>query len=152
MAHSPAPQLVNRDKEMIPSVLIKAMFMLALCTVVLVGYATLTDKPLVGQPIASPVTQERLIVMAESDGAYTITDPSGGVIAELPKNSAGFISVVYAGLDRDRMLNKVAMTTPLTLAAYENGRLSLTDTASDWHVELGSFGASNKAAFAKLLD
>ncbi len=147
-----SPQLVNRDREMIPRMLVRAMFILALCTVVLVGYATITDRPLVGQPIPSPVEKERIISIERAGGQFTVRDEAGAVLAEMDANRAGFIAVVYAGLARNRMQHKLPASDPLRLASHENGRLSLHDDATGWHVELASFGASNRAAFAKLLN
>ena len=147
------PKLVNRDREMIPRALIRAMFALALISLALVSYARITDQPLVGQPLPAPVTKERLLALTKSgESTFAVIDEKGGKIAEYEKTDAGFVAVVYAGLARTRMQHGVEMTTPLRLAEHENGRLSLHDDATGWHVELASFGASNRAAFAKLLD
>jgi putative photosynthetic complex assembly protein len=45
----------------------------------------------------------------------------------------------------------VGQDAPVTLARHENGRLTLTDPATGWSVELTAFGSDNEAAFAALL-
>ncbi|MEL6520470.1 MAG: photosynthetic complex assembly protein PuhC [Pseudomonadota bacterium] len=145
-------KLIKRDKEMIPRTLIRAMFALALASLVLVGYSTFTDRPLVGQPLAAPVTAERLIVLQGTpDGAVTIREPEGAVLAELTEAQAGFISVVTRGLNRRRLVERKISDAPVRLIEYENGRLAINDPETGWQVELASFGAANRAAFAKLL-
>lgn len=146
------PQLVNRDKEMIPRALVRAMMGLALLSLVLVGYARLTDRPLMGQPLPAPVTFERQIVLiGATDGSVTIRDTDGTLLADLTEAEAGFISVIARGLNRKRLVERKVSDAPVKLIEYENGRLAINDPETDWQVELANFGASNRAAFAKLL-
>lgn len=150
---SDAPALRHADREMIPRMLLRAMFMLAMATLVLVGFAVLTDRPLVGQPLPSAVIAEREIVLTGTrDGAVTVGTSDGAVLANMSETEAGFVSVVWRGLDRNRQLHKVPATVPVNLVEYENGRLAIHDPATGWQVELASFGQSNRAAFATLLD
>lgn len=148
-----SPQLVNRDKEMIPRVLLRAMFILAMSSLVVVGYARITDRPLVGQPLPSTEVNERTIVMAHGpDGSISILDESGATIASFAEGQAGFIAVVLKGLERERLVHRSDQTAPVRLVDYENGRLAIYDDTTGWSVELASFGKSNRAVFAKLLD
>lgn len=152
LAKAHAPELVNRDKEMIPSVLLKAMAMLAVCSLVIVAYATFTDRPLTGVPAPAPVVAEReIVVTSDKFGAVEIHAPDGTLISAMSERDAGFVSVVARGLKRERMLHNVAETETVWLRSYENGRLSLQDAATGWSVELASFGKDNKAAWARLL-
>ncbi len=146
------PELVNRDKEMIPTVLVKAMFMLALTTVALASYAVLTDRPLTGVPQAAPEVASRVLVLdGDNKGAVTVIDEQGAVIVDHGADTAGFISVVWRSMNRTRMLAGVSETDPLRLVEFENGRLAIFDDQTGWSVELGSFGRENRATFAAFL-
>lgn len=151
-AKAGAPALRNRDKEMIPVVLLRAMLMLAVTSLLLVSYAVFTDRPLVGQPAAAPVTGEYELVMTGTRlGAVTIARTDGTLVADMSEADAGFISVVWRALARVRMQNGAAADLPVRIVTYENGRIQLLDTASDWTMELGHFGDLGKARFAALL-
>ncbi len=144
------PSLRNRDKEMIPRTLLRAMFGLAVAALAIVSFAVITDRPTVGQPKAADTLQSRTIVI-EGDGpdAVRVSEPGGAVIADLA--NGGFIAVVNNGLNRARFVKGIEGNPPVDLVAYANGRLTLHDPASGWSAELGSFGADNKAAFERLL-
>jgi len=152
VAQARHPQLVNRDKEMIPTILVKAMFMLALTTLALVSYAVLTDRPLTGVPQAAPELASRVLVLdGDNQGAVTVLDGTGAVIVDHGPDTAGFISVVWRSMNRTRMLHGVPETDPLRLVEFENGRLAIFCDQTGWSVELGSFGRENRASFAAFL-
>lgn len=152
-AREQSPSLRNRDKEMIPVVLLRAMLMLAVASLMLVSYAVITDRPLVGQPEAAPVVQEYSVVMlGDRRGAVTISAPDGVVVADMSETEAGFVSVVMRALARVRMQNGVTADLPVRIVTYENGRIALFDDASNWTMELGHFGDLGKARFAQLLE
>jgi putative photosynthetic complex assembly protein len=147
------PQLVNRDKEMIPPVLLKAMAILALSSLAITSYAVITDRPLVGQPLPSEEIRSRMIVLdGDKYGAVEVRAADGAVMADLGPNEAGFISVIWRGMNRTRMQHGVAETLPLRLVEFENGRLAIFDDETGWSVELASFGDANRASFAALFD
>ena len=87
------------------------------------------------------------------DGAVVVEDASGTrpdiIIA--PKTEQGFIRGVMRGLARERKMNGIGMTPPFQLTLWQNGRLSLRDSATGRIIELDSFGISNREAFEKLL-
>ena len=147
------PQLVNRDREMIPPVLLKAMAILALSALAITTYAVLTDRPLVGQPIPSEEIRSRSIILdGDKYGGVVVKTAEGAVMADLAPDEAGFISVIWRGMNRTRMQHGVAETLPLRLVEFENGRLAIFDDETGWTVELASFGDQNRASFAALLD
>lgn len=147
------PELVNRDREMIPPVLLKAMAILALSSLAITTYAVLTDRPLVGQPIPAPEVQSRTIVLdGHRDGSVIVKTGEGAVLADLGADEAGFVSVIWRGMNRTRMLHGVEETLPLRLVEFENGRLSIFDDVTGWSVELGSFGDLNRATFEEILN
>ena len=75
-------QMKHRDRDMVPKVLVQAMFGLMLASVALVGYAQISDQPLSGVLTDSPIAAERSIILSgnRSDGVQVLDD-AGTVIA-----------------------------------------------------------------------
>ncbi|MES2711643.1 MAG: photosynthetic complex assembly protein PuhC [Pseudomonadota bacterium] len=76
---------------------------------------------------------------------------TGREIALLPPGSNGFIRATLRGLARERRQGEHGAEAPFRIAAWDDGRVVLTDTATGRAVELLAFGATNADAFAKLL-
>lgn len=94
-----------------------------------------------------------LTFVDRADGALVITDVSTNRPAFIvqPGSESGFIRGVVRGLMRERRLREADRAAPLTLTQWQDGALTLTDTATGRVIELGSFGSSNRASFARLL-
>ncbi|MCH4891967.1 MULTISPECIES: photosynthetic complex assembly protein PuhC [unclassified Sphingomonas] len=124
--------------------------------------ATVTVRMIGLPPAASPVaeraaahvpmvTSQTLRFADREDGGVAITRADGRVTL-LPRGSnSGFIRGVMRGFARDRRMRGLGPDTPFVLAAWANGGLSLTDTATGRSVELNGFGIDNRAAFMALL-
>lgn len=140
----------KRDKELIPRRLVIALFSMAIATILLAAFAVLTDRPRVGVPQEAPVVAERSIVIDGSGNAILVTDAATGEIV-LNLGNGGFISVVNDGLERARLVNRIAENPPVRLALYENSRLSLSDPATGWQTEISSFGPANVRVWMNLL-
>ncbi len=87
------------------------------------------------------------------DGALVATDARTNEVALVlePGSNSGFIRGVMRGLMRERMLHEVPRDGPVTVAQWNDGALTLTDKSTGRIIELGSFGHTNRAAFAQLL-
>lgn len=142
----PTPQ---RDREFIPRRLVIAMFSLALVSLVLVTYAVVTGKPTVGQPKDAGIVRAQTLTISGNGNEVRIVEDTGAVLLD---GNGGFISVVLDGLERARLVAGVEGNPPVTITQYENGRVSLTDPASGWQVELASFGPGNVGTFLKMLN
>jgi putative photosynthetic complex assembly protein len=140
----------KRDKELIPRRLVIAMFSMAIASVMLTGFAVLTERPLVGQPQVAPVIAERSLKIAATGKGILVTDAGTGETV-LDLTNGGFISVVNDGLERARLVNRVAGNPPVTLTLYENSRLSLLDPTTGWSTEISSFGPGNVGVWMNLL-
>lgn len=147
-------QLRERDREMIPSVLLRAMLFLVLAVLVIVAFARLTDRPLEAtRPEGVPVVQERsLQIFGDMSGAARVLDENGVVIADLSPEEGGFISGMSRVLSRERMKVGVPDSAPVRLVQYADGHLALFDDTTGWTAQIAGFGADNKAAFARLLE
>jgi putative photosynthetic complex assembly protein len=146
--------IAARDKEMIPRMLVRAMFGMVLCALALVAFARLTDRPLVAAPPTGiPVVTERVIVLAgDMAGRALVTDPDGRVIADLPGDQGGFVAGIWRVVQRERMLRGLPDHLPLRLVLYEDSRLAIYDDFTGWRAQLIGFGVDNYRTFYRLLD
>lgn len=148
-----ANQMKARDKEMVPRILVVAMFALMAASLALVAFARLTDQPLTGVPEASPVVQEVAITLEGSRTAdVRVLNADGVQIASSDDTRAGFIHVMWVAIARERKVQQVTDNPALRLVRRANGHVAIIDPATDWSIELIGYGADNVAAFAKLLD
>ncbi len=151
---SPEDRLRQRDKEMIPAVLLRAMFALVLASLAIVTYARINDVPLAATPPQGmAILKERPIILyGDMSGSARVLDLNGSVIADLDPTKGGFIAGIWRVLQRERTKNRVALDAPVRLVLWEDGRLSILDDTTGWRAELTGFGADNLAAFQRLLD
>lgn len=148
-----ATRQLPQDRELVPRVLLRAMFGLVLAVLVLVSYARLTDRPLEAQPENGPVAQERVIhIFGTMAGSAKVLDASGTLIADLDTTQGGFIAGVWRSLNHERSKIDADLNAPVRLVQFTDGRLALFDDTTDYRVELVGFGADNTAAFARLLN
>lgn len=88
-----------------------------------------------------------------ADGAVVIADVKGGIAQVIaPGQQTGFIRGVMRGLARERRAHGIGDGPPFNLTLWQDGELSLTDSATGRAIELTAFGLTNRAAFAVLLD
>ena len=102
----------------------------------------------------APVVTRDLVFTDRGDGAVVVRDAASGATVEVlidgvPGN--GFVRGVMRGMARDRRSRGIGMAPPFELTLWRNDTLTLTDKATGRAIELGSFGADNRAAFAALL-
>lgn len=88
-----------------------------------------------------------------ADGALVANDAKTGKPALVlePGSNSGFIRGVMRGLMRERMLHDVSRYGAVTVTQWADGALTLKDQSTGRIIELGSFGHTNRAAFAQLL-
>lgn len=101
-----------------------------------------------------PLEVRELTFADRADGAVIITDDATAQIVAVIDSEAkqgGFIRGVMRGLARDRQMRGIGAKPPFALTLWQDGSLSLRDTATDRTVELGGFGPDNRAAFMGLL-
>ena len=152
-AMTPEQRLRQRDREMIPRVLLRAVVALVLASLVIVTYARLTDRPLEATPPddVAVAKERRVLLYGNMSGAARVLDLDGTVIADLDPSRGGFIAGIWRVLKRVRGQHQVALDAPVRLVLWEDGRLSILDDTTGWRAELTGFGADNLDAFARLL-
>jgi putative photosynthetic complex assembly protein len=145
-------QMRARDREMVPLMLVRAMFGLMAASLILVFAARLTDRPLVGVPVRAPVVAEATVFLeGDRNGEVTVRDVAGNVVARSNEDKNGFIGVLWRAMARERMLQGLPDDAPVRAVRRGDGTIAVVDTASDWSVELVGYGPDNIAAFAKLI-
>lgn len=140
------------DKELIPLMLVRAMFGMVFIILLLVSWAKFTDQPVTYKAPTGEITHERQIILSgDMAGSAKVTDLDGTVIADLTPEEGGFISGVYRVIHRERTKHSVALDGPLTLVRYDSGRIAIQDPSTGWSADLMGFGIDNAKAFARLL-
>lgn len=149
-------KLVERDKEMVPTILVRAMFVLCVSVLIIVAYARLTDRPLEAMPPSeaeAPAVQERMIrIFGQMDGSARVLDADGNQIANLGPTEGGFVAGIYRVLERERGAVGLHASEPIRLVRFSDGRIGLRDDLTDFRAELVGFGADNERVFARLLE
>ncbi len=154
MSMETQPRTYAKEEELVPRILVRSMFGLVFCVLVIVSIATFTGTPPSSQPPVAPIIAERAIILTTGDtsGAARVLDEHGTVIADFAADKGGFVAGIERVIARKRMQANVDPNTPVLLQLREGNRLSLHDPATGWSAELMGFGASNTRTFARLLD
>ena len=147
-----AEQMKLRDREMVPRVLVRAMFALMVFSVALTAFAVWTDRPKVGQLTLAPVAETRDVTFVPAGDGFALRGADGAVLAASDEARAGFIAVIGRLLDRERARRGADLAAPVTILKRENGGIGISDPESGFSVELVGYGADNVAAFARVFD
>ncbi len=146
-------QMRHRDKEMVPGMLVKAMFALMAVSFAIVAYAKLTNRPPVGVLEAAPIQQSvDISLIGDRSGVYRVYDASGTLIVTSDGERNGFIGVMGRAIDRERQLHGVIGEPPINVILRENGNIAISDPETDMSVELIGYGKDNVAAFAQFVN
>lgn len=99
------------------------------------------------------VKSANFVFADRADGALIANDAKTGKPALVlePGSNSGFIRGVMRGMMRERMLHEVSRYGAVTITQWADGALTLKDSSTGRILELGSFGHTNRAAFAQLL-
>lgn len=140
------------EPDMIPAILIRSMFGLAVLCLALVAVYRVTDQPVISSPPEAETVYSRSLFMeADMAGSVTVRDPDRRIIADLGPEQGGFISGVMRVIERERTKHRVALDGPVTLVTDKANRLSIHDPSTGWSADLMGFGKDNANAFAALL-
>jgi putative photosynthetic complex assembly protein len=102
--------------------------------------------------VAPAVAERSLRFVDRSDGGVDVLDAASGArIETLAPGHDGFIRATLRSLARERHQRGLDAEVPFRLAATVDGHLLLTDPATGRQLDLGAFGSTNSAAFARLL-
>jgi putative photosynthetic complex assembly protein len=95
-----------------------------------------------------------LIFSDHPGGVLLIRDAQNKAVvrAIMPGEKSGFIRGVLRSFARERRAKNIGPDAAYQLSLWADYSLSLTDLGTGRIIELGSFGADNRAAFAALLE
>ena len=140
-------------EEMVPRVLVAAMFGLMLVTLGIVALARLTDAPLTGTvAVSDTVTSRQIVLTGDRGGAYSVTAPDGTLLAMSDEGPNGFLGVMGRVIDRKRLTTGAEADAPIVVRRRADGIVEISDPATGMIVPLMGYGKDNVAAFARLLD
>lgn len=143
-------QLRQRDREMIPPVLLRAMLGVALGSLALTTFAVVTDHPHSGRQSFGEVLEEAPVAFVRTPEGVRITTRDG---AETRAGAeAGFIDAYTDALTRKRALAGVDPDLPVRVIALDDGRIVVIDPETGWRVDPRSFGPDSQGVFARFLD
>jgi putative photosynthetic complex assembly protein len=104
-------------------------------------------------PQANVVVERMLQFKDHADGGISVIDASTDVeIVRVEPGTNGFLRSTLRGLARERWRDGIGREPSFRLTARSDGRLLLEDPATGRLVDLGSFGPTNAAVFARFLD
>lgn len=86
------------------------------------------------------------------DGAIAVIDARNGRLVTEFRGEQGFVRGSLRALTRERRAREMGPDIPFELMAHPDGRLTLLDMATGQRVDLASFGPTNAASFAALLE
>ena len=147
------------DAQPFPKGALYAAAALIGATLLLVGGSRLqqtlhpTPTPAISD-VHGGVLQSRSLLFADGpNGEVLVQDTDTGATLHVEPRSEGFVRGVLRALARQRAIQQLGQDAgAFTLTTHENGSLWLTDEATGDRIELGGFGADNRAAFASLLE
>ncbi len=103
------------------------------------------------QPDAPASVTRQLRFEDLPDGGIAVTDAASGERVETITGQNGFVRGALRGLTRERRRSGIGPQPPFELIGRADGRLTLADPATGRHIDLESFGPTNAAGFARLL-
>ena len=126
-----------------------AAVIVTLMAVVLPSPFTTPEPP---EPAGVVQWERSLRFVDQPGGDIAVVDTARGQEIARYQGEQGFVRGTLRALNRQRQLQGIGPQAPLSLIAYQGGRLTLQDDATGEKIHLESFGSTNKAAFERLRD
>ena len=134
--------------EIIPRRALLAGGLALAATVLAVGAARLSGVD-IAEPDAVTVIERSLRFVDRTDGGIAVVDARTGRTLDVMQGEQGFLRGTLRGMARERRRSGIDDSTPLSLLARADGRLTLVDPATGRRIDLESFGPTNAAVFAR---
>jgi len=135
----------------VPKGLLVSAGFLVLFALLASAFAHVSDVGTLHMPEQQAVETLALRFEDRDDGSIAVRNaPDGKVIYSVQPGTYGFIRSTLRGLARERRRSGLDATTPFTLTRWNDGTVSLDDSATRRRVNLDAFGPSQAEAFAQL--
>ncbi len=142
----------NLQASTFPRAPLMAIGALLAVVVLSVAAVRLTGADQVHAPDAPAQTVREFRFEDRPDGSIAILDAgSRKLVDTVAPETNGFLRGTMRGLARERKRQGIGAQIPFQLIGRADGRLTLLDPATGRSVDLGSFGPTNAAAFARLM-
>ncbi len=126
--------------------------LLILSALLLATGVRLTGEGDVRTPQTAVVAERLLHFVDQADGSISVHDARDeSLIETVAPGTNGFLRGTLRGLARERKRESIGPEIAFRLTGRSDGRLLLEDPATHRLVDLGSFGPTNAAVFARLL-
>ena len=141
------------EKRPLPrSVLLSAAALVAFAFVA-VSIGRFTELGEAPKPQAEALQSRDLLFLDRADGAVLVYEVGMETALDvLEPGTNGFLRGVMRGVARERKLSNVSNSDPVRPTLWDDGRLTLDDLSTNYHVGLIAFGPTNAGAFARLLN
>lgn len=103
----------------------------------------------IAEPDAVTVVERTLRFVDRPDGGIAVMDARSGRTLDVMQGEQGFLRGTLRGMARERRRSGLDDSTPLSLLARADGRLTLVDPSTGRRIDLESFGPTNAAVFAR---
>lgn len=103
----------------------------------------------IAEPDAVTVVERTLRFVDRPDGGIAVMDARSGRTLDVMQGEQGFLRGTLRGMARERRRSGMDDSTPLSLLARADGRLTLVDPSTGRRIDLESFGPTNAAVFAR---
>ena len=103
----------------------------------------------IAEPDAVTVVERTLRFVDRPDGGIAVVDARSGRTLDVMQGEQGFLRGTLRGMARERRRSGLDDSTPLSLLARADGRLTLVDPSTGRRIDLESFGPTNAAVFAR---
>lgn len=111
------------------------------------GFDQPQDRPTGGEVVSRDLRFED-----RADGGVDIVDARAGeAVSVIAPGEGGFVRATLRGLARERRREDLGRETPFRVTIWGDGRLTLEDPTTGRFVDLGAFGETQVATFARLV-
>jgi putative photosynthetic complex assembly protein len=126
---------------------------LALFAFVSVAAVRITGEGKYVTQVAPVVEQRDLLFLDRPEGGVAILDAqTGATVHVLLPGEDGFVRATVRTMAQERVRRDLMRTTPFELKRHADGRVTFEDPLTGRIVTLEAFGATNRAAFERLLN
>jgi putative photosynthetic complex assembly protein len=143
---------MSDNRGVVPRKAILGAGLVLAITMAFAAYGSITGLNLPGTPDSEPQTSVEIRVNDRPDGSVAVYDAATEeLVMTVAPGENGFIRGAMRALARQRQMQDIGSRPPFELTLWENGRLSLKDTATGERIFLEAYGKTNRDAFAELL-
>lgn len=143
----------SNSSDAIPRVMLVALGALVIGTLIAVSFVRMTGLGAAHVPDAAAVSVREFRFEDQANGGILVRDARSGLVVQtVAPETNGFLRGTMRGLARERHRRGLGPEVPFRLIGRADGKLTLEDPATGRHVDIGSFGPTNAAVFAGIMN